>query len=217
MKTIDKQTASFWRSVLYTSIVTAAAFIVAYVAYQLGYTVLVKATWFFALTFALLVLATLVGLWAVIVLVIWSTYFSQREKHNERKHKREINEELTKYRLDYMRDNKMLPPPPSDDSMEILFGGSQPVAQPSIDGSGSGSGSIDGSLGGSTLVQDKTAPKDSRSPKEKEQAVFEFYRDNPDATLDQGVVSLGMPPVTLSRYHDRLVGEGAINPFPKNR
>ena len=53
--------------------------------------------------------------------------------------------------------------------------------------------------------------------KEKFLMICQFYKDNPDATLDDGIASLGIPQTTLSRYHAGAVRAGIVKDFPKNR
>lgn len=56
-----------------------------------------------------------------------------------------------------------------------------------------------------------------RITKEKFTLMCQFYIANPDASLDDGVASLGIPKTTLSRYHAGAVKAKIVKDFPKNR
>lgn len=79
-------------------------------------------------------------------------------------------------------------------------------------------GSESKSGSGSSNESGRGAFDGSGSEKQKKlNTVYQFYTRYPDASLADGVRSLGIPDATLSRLHDALVTNGNILPFPKNR
>jgi hypothetical protein len=79
---------------------------------------------------------------------------------------------------------------------------------------GSGSGSKSGSGNGSG----RGAFDGSGSKKQQRlNEVYQFYTRYPDASLADGIKSLGISGAALSRFHAELVQAGNLEPFPKNR
>jgi ABC-type nickel/cobalt efflux system permease component RcnA len=113
MSTIDRQTAAFWRSVLYTILATVIAIALSVVSLTYGEPVLRTWVWFFAFMFAAMAVIVVVAAWSVVVYFIWKVYSERYHKHSIRNHDRKMAQQTEAYRISYMQEHELEPPSPT--------------------------------------------------------------------------------------------------------